>query len=142
MYRTRSKSSGALYLKDFIGTGIANEKRREARIPCDKEIAILPCASEKDWSFNFVTLSDCSPHGIGLIAEDPMKLGEQFLVKLIVKKLTILIFTVIRIIIKSRALFGACSVALGKGIWQTAGLCKEALHESKLEGSCRCGASA
>jgi PilZ domain len=94
MARRDKAQSGSLNLADFRGTGIEDERRREPRIPCDKQIAILPAASEKDWAFKSVGLFDCSPRGLGLIAEDPIAPGEQFLAKLKLAKLTMVVYTV------------------------------------------------
>ena len=88
----RRITGGALTLTDFRRPD--EEQRREPRIPCAKEIAILPCTTERDWAFKHVGLYDCSPHGLGLITQEPMMLGEQFLAKLRVGRMTMLIYTV------------------------------------------------
>ena len=94
MSRPKKAQGDSLSLSDFRGIGTVDERRREPRIPCDKQISILPAASEKDWAFKSVGLFDCSPHGLGLIAEDPMEPGEQFLAKLRLQKLTMVVYTV------------------------------------------------
>ncbi|HVT90895.1 MAG TPA: PilZ domain-containing protein, partial [Tepidisphaeraceae bacterium] len=81
-------------LDDFRGHGIADERRFESRIPLDRQIYILHCGTEKDWEFEQVKLTDCSPHGVGLISRNPMKKGEQFMAKLKLDKITLVVYTV------------------------------------------------
>jgi hypothetical protein len=89
------KKGDSLTLADFHGRMVAtDERRREPRIGCDKQIAILPCMSEKDWAFKSVGLLDCSPHGLSLLSEEAMQPEDQFLAKLRLEKMTLVLYTV------------------------------------------------
>ena len=71
------------------------EHRRESRTLCDREIALMPLSSEGDDAgrFSSAHLTDCSPHGLGLMLSGPMKAGQQVLVRLNVNKMVLLVYT-------------------------------------------------
>lgn len=70
------------------------QRRKEPRVPCSKAVALLPCAAEELWQFKQGWVVDCSPHGIGLHVAAPMQAGEQFLVKLKLEQLMLVLYTV------------------------------------------------
>jgi hypothetical protein len=92
----REPSRGApLTLEDFHEAGPAHDdRRREPRFPCDKVIAIRPERPGDDRGFRPARLLDCSLHGLGLMAEEPMHAGEQFLVEFKLHELMLAVYTV------------------------------------------------
>jgi hypothetical protein len=62
--------------KDF------RDNRAEPRTAIARLIDILPCQATAQWKFISAEITDCSLHGIALILNDPMSVGQQFLVKL------------------------------------------------------------
>lgn len=71
------------------------DKRGQSREPLDKPVEILPCARlPGDERFVTVRLRDCSLDGLGLLADFPMKPGEQFLAKLELDGLMLMLYTV------------------------------------------------
>jgi hypothetical protein len=85
---------GALTLNDFSGIGEADPRRREDRVTCHKTVTLLPCVADEVWQFRRALLIDCSPHGIGIVTSSPMQAGQQFLLKLKLDKLMLVIYTV------------------------------------------------
>jgi len=82
--------------RGVCGTGAAVEvdrRRSEPRTLCDREIAMMPLNGEAD-RFATALLTDCSPHGLGLVLTDPVKAGEQVLVRLNLNKMVLLVYTV------------------------------------------------
>ena len=57
-------------------------RRGEERTTLSRRLDVLPCAATGDWKFLETEMTDCSPHGLGILARDPMAVGAQFLVKL------------------------------------------------------------
>jgi hypothetical protein len=82
---------GSLTPDDFSR---AAEARREVRLPVRKPIQILPCKAAHEWHFLTAELTDCSVNGIGLLAETPLAVGEQFLVKFKLHGVALLQYTV------------------------------------------------
>ena len=70
----------------------ASERRKEQRWPCRVDVAILPLLSEG--GFRTARLSDFSDHGIGGIVSLPLRVDEQFMVKIMLQQLTLLAYTV------------------------------------------------
>src|SRR5436853_7112920 len=87
-------SAGALTLDDFNGIGNTDPRRQEGRINCYKSITLLPCVAEELWQFKRAWLVDCSPHGVGLIVSAAIQPGQQFLLKLKLDRLMLVIYTV------------------------------------------------
>ena len=88
-------ATGALTPDDFAGALPHPDKRRETRIPHARMIDILPVVASGRWSFRAVELRDCSLSGLGFVAAEPMRIGEQFLAKLrLRRRVTMLIYTV------------------------------------------------
>jgi hypothetical protein len=89
-------NSEPLTLNDFRSstTATADERRREPRTSCDKRIAIWPYVPTKDQPHQIATLFDCSPHGVGLLTDQPMTAGDQFLVELRLEAVSLVLYTV------------------------------------------------
>jgi hypothetical protein len=82
----------SLNLQDFNNGGVSpDERRREARAACGRPIAILPYSEDRFLRGHFV---DCSVHGVGLIIAQPLKIDENFLMKLRGESLTLLVYVV------------------------------------------------
>lgn len=87
---------GTLRLADFRDI-VSDDRRRDARQSCGRRIVILTCmGGERDWSFQSVELSDCSPGGLGLLTSTPMNAGDQFLAKLKLDQPRLVVYTVRR----------------------------------------------
>lgn len=86
-------TKGALTAADFEPRS-ASEQRIEARYENQRKIHILPCFTEEDWKFLSADLVDCSAHGLGFVIDQPMNLGQDFLVKLEMEKVVLLLYTV------------------------------------------------
>jgi hypothetical protein len=54
----------------------------------------MPTGGEKDWKFKTVNMVDCSPHGVGILTDKPMKRGEEFLAKVKIQRVTMVIYRV------------------------------------------------
>ena len=92
----RLVKSGALSPQDLTGTAAADERRKEPRIASNRTVAILPCGSSghDDWRFSQAQLLDCSMSGIGLVTDIPLQAGDEFLVKLQLKKTVLIQYSV------------------------------------------------
>jgi hypothetical protein len=86
--------NGALTRDDFpVATG-GIDRRTEPRVPCDKVISIQPCHSRHVGGFITVRLFDCSRKGLGVMADAPMLPREQFVTKLQLEQLKMVVYTV------------------------------------------------
>jgi hypothetical protein len=85
--------TGDLAASDFRRADSA-EKRQEPRHAANRMIELLPCANTGAWSVIEASLVDCSAHGLGFLVDRPMRADEEFLVKLRVGKLMLLLYTV------------------------------------------------
>jgi hypothetical protein len=70
-----------------------DRRRSEPRTVCDREIALMPMTGDAD-RFATAHLTDCSPHGLGLVLSDPVKAGAQVLVRMNLNKMVLLVYTV------------------------------------------------
>src|SRR5438105_5018062 len=76
--------------KDF-----KSERRVENRLPATRLIDLLPCRASQEWKFIRAELADCSLHGLAVVVDRPMDVGQQFLVKLrLPKGVRLLLYTV------------------------------------------------
>ena len=79
-----------LQAKDF-----EENRRTEPRMPCVRVIDILPCRAGKEWKFLSCELTDCSLHGLGVVSQEAVDVGQQFLVKLKISgSVKLLLYTV------------------------------------------------
>jgi hypothetical protein len=69
-----------------------DRRRSEPRILCDRDISILTLGAQHD---RFVTahLTDCSEHGLGFTLSEPVKAGQQLLVRMNVNKVMLMVYT-------------------------------------------------
>ncbi len=84
---------GALTPEDFHDAD-PRGRRREERIAHRRMIQILPTLADEEWKFLWAELIDCSPNGMGLFMKNPMKPGNDFLVKLKLDSIVLLLYTV------------------------------------------------
>jgi hypothetical protein len=68
--------------------------RRDERLPCAGAIEVLPCKPKGEWKFAAGDLVNCSRHGISMRFREPMQPNEQFLVKLKLDAVQLLVFSV------------------------------------------------
>src|SRR5437667_12474620 len=90
---SRSTDKGALTIDDFRQVS-PTDKRREPRHQHRRMIQLLPCFTDDEWHFLWAELFDCSMHGLGFVMPQPMKMGQDFLIKLRVEKVLLLLYTV------------------------------------------------
>jgi hypothetical protein len=88
---------GALTPDDFRrGTRSSEQERRsEPRLPCSRQLTITPlCAAPRRRPIT-VGLFDCSGHGLGLICDEPMVVGDQFVASLELRsRVSLVVYTV------------------------------------------------
>jgi hypothetical protein len=72
---------------DIAGGAGGDERRREPRFASDKIVAFRPCRPDDARGFRPARVLDCSVHGLGLFVDEPMRAGEQFLVKFKLERL-------------------------------------------------------
>lgn len=70
-----------------------DRRRSEPRTVCNRAISLMPLAGE-DERFGSAQLTDCSPHGLGLMLASEIAAGEQVLVRLNVNRMVLLVYTV------------------------------------------------
>src|SRR4051812_15233415 len=70
------------------------EARREERIPVNKIIQVLPCKPQQQWKFVKAELVNCSRNGLAMRYDQRMQPNEQFLVKLKLGAVQLLVYTV------------------------------------------------
>lgn len=92
----RETSKGEpLTIEDFRNAGASPaDRRREPRFPCTKAIAIRTCRFGEDRGFRPARLLDCSTQGLGIVTDEPMDAGEQFLVRFKLDRLMLAVYTV------------------------------------------------
>jgi hypothetical protein len=77
----------ALLASDF------KHRRSEQRTPLPaRVISIIPCKATKNWAFLQAEVVDCSTRGLGLIVPEELNIGEQFLAKLKLDRIVLLIY--------------------------------------------------
>ena len=85
-------------LQPVVGqsNGYHDRRRKEPRTTCDRAIALLPCASEDPAHFMKAKLSDCSPHGLGLVLSQKIDAGQQVLARVELDRQPVLLMYTIR----------------------------------------------
>jgi hypothetical protein len=68
------------------------DRRSEGRFGVERTVQYLPVKAAKDWHFLTGQLLDCSPHGVGMECGEPMAVGDDFILKVRLKKLRLLIY--------------------------------------------------
>ena len=70
-------------------------RRGEARTPLSRPIDFMAIEGPGAWQFVRAKLTDCSAHGLSLIAPHPLPPGAQFLVKLLLAtRVTLVVYKV------------------------------------------------
>jgi hypothetical protein len=70
------------------------QRRVEARFACIKPIYVRPFAQSVDEKFMYSRLLDCSVHGVCVLTPRPMQPKEQFLLKVRLERLALILYTV------------------------------------------------
>jgi hypothetical protein len=86
-------STGNLAASDLRAAD-PSEKRQEPRHAANRMIELMPCSNSPAWHVLEAELVDCSAHGLGFLIDRPMAADEEFLVKLRLGKLMLLLYTV------------------------------------------------
>ena len=92
-------------LNQAVGTSsnYHDRRRQEPRTICNRDIALLPCASEDAAHFMKAKLSDCSPHGLGLVLSEKVDAGQQVLARIEIDRQPVLLMYTIRYCIPTQA---------------------------------------
>ena len=72
----------------------AADRRTEPRTECTRTIGILPLRPGALWTLQRADMFDCSPHGLGLLTDQVMVVGDTFLAKLRLEKLLFVAYEV------------------------------------------------
>jgi hypothetical protein len=95
--RTKPANAGGLTAADLRGGSMAwDERRGVERIPCERQVSVLSTRAEWGDSFRAVGLFDCSAHGIGIVSDRPMEVGEQFIARVQSDSASLAVYTVRR----------------------------------------------
>lgn len=70
----------------------SDQRRAETRHSCDREISIMPLTDDAD-RFVSARLTDCSMHGLGMTASHLLQPGQQFVVRLKLDRMILLMYT-------------------------------------------------
>jgi hypothetical protein len=74
---------------------LKDRRRSEPRVVCERPISILACAGADAARFGPAQMTDCSPHGLGLMLAHRVEPGQQVLVKMeLAGQLVMLMYTV------------------------------------------------
>ena len=73
----------------------AVDQRSEQRVACRKLIALLPCDGAEESGLRRVRLVDCSPHGIGVIAAQPLRPGQRVIAATRRQHILLIVYTVL-----------------------------------------------
>lgn len=100
VHGTKTKRAvGALTPADLSGASTAWADRRGGeRIPYERRVAVLSTKAPWGEGFRAAGLFDCSAQGIGIVADRPMLVGEQFIVKVDAESASLAVYTVRRCI--------------------------------------------
>jgi hypothetical protein len=97
--RTRRAGNGELTQADLRGGSMAWDDRRGGeRIPCERQVAVLSTRAPWGEGFRAAGLFDCSAHGIGIVSDRAMQVGEQFIAKVQADSASLAVYTVRRCI--------------------------------------------
>jgi hypothetical protein len=97
--RTKRAKGGDLTTADLSGGSMAWDDRRGGeRIPCERQVSVLSTRAPWGEGFRAAGLFDCSAHGIGIVSDRPMQVGEQFIAKVQADSASLAVYTVRRCI--------------------------------------------
>ena len=72
----------------------AQEARREERFPVpEKQILLMRWGGARAYESHRVRLLDCSAHGLAVEDTDPMEAGDQFVLYMHLKEVTMVLYT-------------------------------------------------
>jgi hypothetical protein len=95
--RTQRARGGELKAADLRGGSAAWDDRRGGeRIPYERQVSVLSGRAPLGEGFRAVGLFDCSAHGIGIVSDRPMQVGEQFIAKVEADSASLAVYTVRR----------------------------------------------
>src|SRR5688500_1386028 len=84
-------------------TNYQDRRRREQRISCGREIALLPAASDDTSHFIRARANDFSANGLGLVLPEKVEAGQQVLARIEVDGQPTLLMYTIRYCIPTKA---------------------------------------
>ena len=97
--RTKRAKGGELTAADLRGGSMAwDERRGGERIACERQVSILSTRAPWGEGFRAAGLFDCSAHGIGIVSDRPMQVGEQFIAQVQADSASLAVYTVRRCI--------------------------------------------
>jgi hypothetical protein len=97
--KSKKAAGGELKAADLKGSSMDWADRRGGeRIPCERQVAVLSTRAPWGEGFRAAGLFDCSAHGIGIVFDRPMQVGEQFLAKVDAESASLVVYTVRRCI--------------------------------------------
>ena len=83
---------GTLPNRSLDAAGASPDRRREQRWPCDVAAAVMPLSSQQ--GFVEAMIVDFSDHGLSVSLANPLRVGEQFVVKAQLDQVGMLIYAV------------------------------------------------
>jgi hypothetical protein len=83
--------------------GFQDRRRSEPRAVCERDISLLPCGNDDTSHFVRGHLTDCSPHGLGLVLAQKIEAGQQVLARIDVDRHPTLLLYTIRYCIPTKA---------------------------------------
>ena len=75
-----------------------DDRRGGERIPYERQVSVLSTRAPLGEGFRAVGLFDCSAHGIGIVSDRPMQVGEQFIAKVHADSASLAVYSVRRCI--------------------------------------------
>jgi PilZ domain-containing protein len=90
--RYENQSSSTKSLPSGLVAVVEPERRAERRSACD--VVIMPCGTMASGKFRKARMVDCSESGIALLATRRLPPGEQFMLKIRLKRIVLAVYTV------------------------------------------------
>lgn len=90
----RESVAGVLRRRDFMPRRTSDSQRSEPRVRVDRTIVMIPFGFRTGLLFQPARLIDCSRSGVGVVAGNPLSIGNQFMLKAKLKEFVLLIYTV------------------------------------------------
>ena len=88
-------AGGVLTLSDFQRDTFRDDRRGETRVVDPKRIVVMPFGIGQGMEFQSARLLDCSREGVAIQIRQPLRRGDQFMIKARLKHFALLIYTVI-----------------------------------------------
>ena len=80
----------------FSTPDFRDQRRREPRVICEREVSMVRCLDNEPARPTRVQLTDCSLHGLGVMAAIKLEAGEQVLVKVEMNRLPMMLMYSVR----------------------------------------------